>query len=113
MKVDVDHDLVPVAFADPSAIRIGDQVMAIGFALDLDGDPTVTTGIVSAIGRTLPTGDQDGDVLDGLIQTDAAISSGNSGGRWSTPPARWWASTPRWRAATARTRASNVGFAIG
>ena len=47
LKVDVDRDLVPVTFADQSAIRIGDQVMAIGFALDLDGDPTVTTGIVT------------------------------------------------------------------
>ena len=52
-------------------------MIAIGFALGLDGDPSVTLGIVSALDRTIGT---DGASLDGLIQTDAAISSGNSGG---------------------------------
>ncbi len=64
-------------FADPGSVRLGDQVVAIGFALGLDGDPSVTLGIVSALDRTIGT---DGAFLDGLIQTDAAISSGNSGG---------------------------------
>ena len=54
------------------------RCVAIGFALDLDGEPTVTLGIVSALDRTIIT--EDGGALDGLIQTDAAISSGNSGG---------------------------------
>lgn len=69
--------LVPVVFAQPGSVRIGDQVVAIGYALDLDGGPTVSTGIVSALKRTIVT---DSGVLNGLIQTDAAISSGNSGG---------------------------------
>jgi len=73
----VDVDLVPATFADPDTVDIGDEVVAVGFALDLDGGPTVTRGIVSAIGRTLILDD---GALDGLIQTDAAISSGNSGG---------------------------------
>ena len=64
-------------FADPDSIRIGDEVVAVGFALGLDGDPSVTLGIVSALDRTLA---QDDVFLDGLIQTDASISSGNSGG---------------------------------
>ena len=64
-------------FADPDSVRLGDEVIAIGFALGLDGDPSVTLGIVSALDRTIGT---DGAFLDGLIQTDAAISSGNSGG---------------------------------
>jgi putative serine protease PepD len=64
-------------FADPGSVSIGDEVVAIGFALGLDGDPSVTLGIVSAIDRTIGT---EGAFLDGLIQTDAAISSGNSGG---------------------------------
>ena len=113
LKVDVDHDLVPVAFADQSAIRIGDQVMAIGFALDLDGDPTVTTGIVSAIGRTLPTGDQDGDVLDGLIQTDAAISSGNSGGPLVDAAGQVVGIDTAVARSDGQNSASNIGFAIG
>ena len=69
--------LTPAKFAAANDVRIGDEVLAIGYALDLDGDPTVTLGIVSSLGRTLAT--QSG-ALKGLIQTDAAISSGNSGG---------------------------------
>ena len=49
----------------------------IGFALNLDGAPSVTLGIVSALNRTIVT---ESGALDGLVQTDAAISSGNSGG---------------------------------
>lgn len=69
--------LVPATLATPDDVRLGDQVMAIGYALDLDGDPSVTVGIISALGRALET---ETGVLSGLIQTDAAISSGNSGG---------------------------------
>jgi S1-C subfamily serine protease len=85
--IDVGNDLAllriagtgfpPARFADPGAISIGDEVVAIGFALDLDGLPSVTLGIVSGLDRTVMS--QNG-ALDGLIQTDAAISSGNSGG---------------------------------
>jgi S1-C subfamily serine protease len=70
--------LHPAAFAAPDDVRVGDEVLAIGYALDLDGDPTVTLGIVSSLDRTLAI--DDGGALKGLIQTDAAISSGNSGG---------------------------------
>ncbi|MEY2581113.1 MAG: hypothetical protein QOE09_962 [Ilumatobacteraceae bacterium] len=69
--------LSPARFAAPDDIRLGDEVLAIGYALDLDGDPTVTLGIVSSLGRTLST---ESGALKGLIQTDAAVSSGNSGG---------------------------------
>ncbi len=69
--------LSPATFAAPDDIRLGDEVVAIGYALDLDGDPTVTLGIVSSLGRTLNT---ESGALKGLIQTDAAVSSGNSGG---------------------------------
>ncbi len=54
-------------FADPGSIRLGDEVVAIGFALGLDGEPSVTLGIVSALNRTIGT---EGAFLDGLIQTD-------------------------------------------
>jgi len=70
--------LLPVVFADATSIDIGDDVVAVGFALNLGGGPSVTRGIVSALNRTI-TSDDDG-ALDGLIQTDTAISSGNSGG---------------------------------
>jgi putative serine protease PepD len=78
LRLDVEG-LVPATFADPASTRLGDEVVAIGYALDLDGDPTVTSGIVSALDRTI-VADRTNGALDGLIQTDAAISSGNSGG---------------------------------
>ena len=76
LRVD-GQDLTAATFADPESIRVGDEVVAVGFALNLAGDPSVTRGIVSAVNRTLLSDD---GALDGLIQTDAPISSGNSGG---------------------------------
>jgi len=76
LRIDADG-LTPATFAHPDDVLVGDQVVAVGYALDLDGDPSVTLGIVSALGRTLAT---ETGALNGLIQTDAAISSGNSGG---------------------------------
>jgi len=58
-------------------LRVGDDVLAIGNALNLGGTPSVTRGIVSATGRRIASGDI---ALDHLIQTDAAINPGNSGG---------------------------------
>ena len=69
--------LVAATFAKPGRVKIGDAVIAIGYALGLDGGPTVTSGIVSAMKRTIET---ESGALNSLIQTDAAISSGNSGG---------------------------------
>lgn len=76
LRIDADG-LHPAEFADPGDIRLGDEVMAVGFALGLDGDPSVTVGIVSALHRTSA---DDEKALKNLIQTDAPISSGNSGG---------------------------------
>ena len=70
--------LQPLALADSSTFRVGDRVVAIGNALDLGDAPTVSTGIVSALDRTLEV--SAGVTLRGLIQTDAAINHGNSGG---------------------------------
>ena len=72
------RDLTPLAQGDSDAIRVGDPVVAIGNALDLGAEPTVTSGIVSAVDRTLS--EPNGGVLVNLIQTDAAINPGNSGG---------------------------------
>lgn len=76
LAVDVTG-LIPATLADPSNIRVGDDVIAIGYALDLDGEASITLGIVSGLDRTIRIA---AGALDGLIQTDAAISSGNSGG---------------------------------
>ena len=78
--VRVDERGLPTApLADPSKLRVGDWVIAIGNALGLRGSPTVTLGIVSALQRSIPSGSGNVTLFD-LIQTDAAINPGNSGG---------------------------------
>ncbi len=81
VKVDVDSDrLFPLEFGDSSSLRVGQRVIAIGNPWDLGG--TMTVGIVSALGRTLPgrLSDTGYYSIPDLIQTDAAINPGNSGG---------------------------------
>lgn len=99
----------PAVFADPDSIRLGDDVMAVGFALGLDGDPSVTLGIVSALDRSVGQGDV---FLDGLIQTDAAISSGNSGGPLVNAAGEVVGVNTAVARDTAVFTATNVGFAI-
>jgi putative serine protease PepD len=109
LRIDRD-DLHPVTFADSEAVGLGDEVLAIGFALDLDGEPTVTLGIVSALDRTIIT--ERGGALDGLIQTDAAISSGNSGGPLVDVSGRIVGINTAVARSDVVTAATNVGFAI-
>jgi putative serine protease PepD len=77
IKVDGVDDLVPAELGSSDDLRVGDDVIAIGNALNLGDEPTVTQGIVSAKERKLTA---EGVELEGLIQTDAAINPGNSGG---------------------------------
>ena len=108
LKIDAPN-LKPATFAQPGTIRIGDQVIAIGYALALDGGPSVTSGIISALKRTIIT---ESGALNGLIQTDAAISSGNSGG----PLVNLRGEVVGINTAVARSdvnqAANNVGFSI-
>lgn len=77
VKVDVDSNaLVPVEVADSQTLQIGDRVIAIGNPFGFER--TVTSGIVSALGRTVRQADNFS--LPNLVQTDAAINPGNSGG---------------------------------
>jgi S1-C subfamily serine protease len=89
---------------------VGDTVVAVGYALALDGGPSVTSGIVSALNRTLT--DSDG-ALDGLIQTDAAISSGNSGGPLINLNGQVIGVNTAVYNSDGQTSANNIGFAIG
>jgi putative serine protease PepD len=85
---DAPGDLKAIALGDSKALKVGDQVMAVGNPLGLAG--TVTTGIVSALNRPVTTSDQPQDpsgqqpaaeqVVTNAIQTSAAINPGNSGG---------------------------------
>ena len=74
----LEGEAVPAELGSSSDLLVGDDVVAIGNALNLGAEPSVTTGIVSQTGRSISA--PDGTVLDDLIQTDAAINPGNSGG---------------------------------
>ena len=78
VRIDEPDGLVPAELGSSSDIQVGDEVVAIGNALNLGGPPSVTRGIVSAKDRTIAAPGE--LVLDNLIQTDAAINPGNSGG---------------------------------
>jgi putative serine protease PepD len=68
--------LTVAVFGDSDAIRVGDSVLALGSPLGLEG--SVTAGIVSAKDRTIQV--SEGQSISGMIQTDAAVNPGNSGG---------------------------------
>lgn len=71
-------DLPTAKFGDSDSLHFGDWVVAIGNALGLPGGPTVTAGVVGALGRSILI--PNGAILHDLVQTDAAINPGNSGG---------------------------------
>jgi putative serine protease PepD len=77
IRIEGAQDLTPAALGSSASLVVGEPVIAIGNALNLGGQPSVTTGIVSAVNRTL---DGPQGPLSDLIQTDAAINPGNSGG---------------------------------
>jgi len=86
LKIDATG-LPTVALGESSGLQLGQRVVALGYALALEGGPTVTTGIVSSLGRTIRAQDPRCDTCNngvrtytGTIQTDAAINPGNSGG---------------------------------
>ncbi len=86
LKIDASG-LPTVALGNSADLLLGQRVVALGYALALEGGPTVTTGIVSSLDRTITASDPGCDVCEngartytGAIQTDAAINHGNSGG---------------------------------
>ncbi len=77
LKIDPGLDPPPpIPVGESSSLQVGQSVLAIGNPFGLDW--TLTTGVVSALDRELPT--RGGRTIEGLIQTDAAINPGNSGG---------------------------------
>lgn len=76
IRVDAS-DLPAADLGDSELLKVGQIVLAIGNALALPGGPTVSMGVLSAKGRPLPGSDF---IFEGLLQTDAAVNPGNSGG---------------------------------
>ncbi len=76
LKINAGHKLPSLPLGDSDKLLVGQKVLAIGNPFGYGG--TLTTGIVSALGRKLEN--EDGVQMEGLIQTDAAINPGNSGG---------------------------------
>ncbi len=105
-----EDGLVPMEIGRSSDLKLGDDVVAIGYPLGLGG-ATVTAGIVSAIGRSItasnPTGEAES--LQNLLQTDAAINPGNSGGPLIDTEGRLVGINT---AAVQAGAAENIGFSI-
>ena len=83
LKINNASNLPTVTFGNSGKAVVGDAVVAIGNALGLAaGTPTVTQGIISALGRSVTAGGEgtQTETLQNMIQTDAAINPGNSGG---------------------------------
>jgi S1-C subfamily serine protease len=112
INVPADYPLTVVEYGDSNEIKVGQRVIAIGNPFGLTG--TMTVGIVSAIGRSLPTevtaqgGGQFSNPL--IIQTDAAINPGNSGGPLLDSTGRVIGITAAIRTTTGAN--TGVGFAI-
>jgi S1-C subfamily serine protease len=112
LHVDDTDGLVPASLGSSDDVQVGDDVVAIGNALALEGGMTVTEGIVSATGRDVDLGDSGGGTLSNLVQTDAAISSGNSGGPLVDAHGQVVGINTFVAASSASVSATNMGFAI-
>lgn len=71
-------DLTPLEIGSSDGLAIGEPAIAVGNPLGLEGGPTVTSGIISALDRSLPV--TFNQILYGMVQTDAPIAPGSSGG---------------------------------
>ncbi len=106
-------NLVPISMGNSESIKVGDLAVAIGHPLTLGAAPTVTTGVVSALERRLDVGNENmnsGVTLFGLIQTDAPITRGSSGGALLNSNGELIGITTA--IATADVGAEGLGFAV-
>jgi S1-C subfamily serine protease len=116
VQIDGAHGLPTVSLGDSDSTQVGDDVVAIGNALALQGGPTVTEGIVSAVGRSLSARSEVSGAdehLSGLLQTDAPINPGNSGGPLVDSDAQVVGmNTAVAQSAGGNAPAQDIGFAI-
>lgn len=108
LKIDAPSDsLNPIRLGRSEGLRVGQKAFALGNPFGLDG--TLTTGIVSSLNRSLPSR-ADGSVMTGMIQTDAAMNPGNSGGPLLNSSAEMIGMCVAIRSSVGQN--SGVGFAI-
>ncbi len=116
LKISGASGLPTVSFGDSSLVQVGDEVVAIGNALGLGGAPTVTQGIISAEGRSIQAGDTSSgtvETLTNMLQTDAAINPGSSGGPLvDTAGQVIGMTTAVASSSSGNAAAQNIGFAI-
>ncbi len=114
IKVSGLSNLPTVTFADSSSLSVGQEVVAIGNALGQGGTPTVTSGQISSLGRSITVSDGRGgsEHLTGMIQTDAPIQPGDSGGPLVNSSGQVVGMITAAARANIAQQPSNVGFAI-
>ena len=108
-----NENLTPINFGNSEGVFVGDLAVAIGHPLTLGAAPTVTTGVISALDRRLDVGSESMNnavTLFGLIQTDAPITRGSSGGALLNQKGELIGITTA--IATADVGAEGLGFAV-
>jgi serine protease Do len=106
------RDLPTVSLGDSTTVAVGQRVIAVGYALSLEGGPTVTSGIISSLERSIQVQDSRGGfpsarTYSDVLQTDAALNEGNSGGPLVTLDGEVIGVN-----AAGSAQAENIGFAI-
>lgn len=113
LQVTGNVNLPAATIGNSDLAKVGDDVIAVGNALALEGSMSVTRGIISALDRSITTGsDYSTTEMTGLIQTDAAISSGNSGGPLVNAAGEVIGINTAVASSSGSTQASNIGFVI-
>ena len=106
--------LPTVKFADSSSLQVGETVVALGNALGRGGAPNVTSGQITALDQTITasSGGSSSETLNGMIQSDAVIYEGDSGGALVNTSGQVVGMITAGQAQGFRSSASDVGFAI-
>jgi len=106
--------LPTVTFADSSSVKVGDPVVALGNALGQGGTPALTQGQVTAVDQTITASEGSGrsETLTGMIQSDAGISPGDSGGALVNSAGQVIGMITAGEAQGFRTTVSPIGYAV-
>lgn len=106
--------LPTVKLANSSSLKVGDSVIAIGNALGLGGTPRVTEGFITALDQTITASENgsNSETLNGMIQSDAEISPGDSGGALVNTAGQVVGIITAGEATSFRTTTSSVAYAI-